>query len=151
MPNTTSPDSAFYSSAQYAELTQGNTRGVDTGVGEDVPGAWLDHARAGLGAPIPISVADTLRGRKFSSFGSFRRAFWVAVSRVPKLREQFASKELDRMSAGRSPRARRVDWAGSRLSHDIHHVEPISEGGEVYNVDNMRVNTPKNHVDMHKN
>ena len=26
MPNTTSPDSAFYSSAQYAELTQGNTR-----------------------------------------------------------------------------------------------------------------------------
>ena len=26
MPNTISPDSAFYSSAQYAELTQGNTR-----------------------------------------------------------------------------------------------------------------------------
>ena len=26
LPNTTSPDSAFYSSAQYAELTQGNTR-----------------------------------------------------------------------------------------------------------------------------
>lgn len=26
MPNTTSPDSAFYSSAQYAELTKGNTR-----------------------------------------------------------------------------------------------------------------------------
>ena len=26
MPNTTAPDSAFYSSAQYAELTQGNTR-----------------------------------------------------------------------------------------------------------------------------
>ena len=26
MPNTTSPDSAFYSSAQYAELTQSNTR-----------------------------------------------------------------------------------------------------------------------------
>lgn len=26
MPNTTSPDSAFYSSAQYADLTKGNTR-----------------------------------------------------------------------------------------------------------------------------
>jgi hypothetical protein len=26
LPNTTSPDSAFYSSAQYVELTQGNTR-----------------------------------------------------------------------------------------------------------------------------
>ncbi|WP_256585879.1 S-type pyocin domain-containing protein [Pseudomonas sp. ICMP 460] len=125
--------------------------GVVSGLGEDVPGEWLDHARSGLGAPIPTGVADALRGRKFSSFDSFRRAFWVAVSRDPKLGEQFTSKEMDRMSVGRAPRARRIDWAGSRNSHDIHHVEPISEGGEVYNVDNLRVNTPKNHVDVHKN
>ena len=125
--------------------------GVVTGIGENVPGEWLDHARTGLGVPIPTSIADTLRGRSFSSFDSFRRAFWVSVSRDPKLSEQIAQRELDRMRAGRAPRSRRIDWAGSRISHDIHHVEPISEGGEVYNVDNLRVNTPKNHVEVHKN
>lgn len=125
--------------------------GVVTGVGQDVPGEWLDHARSGLGAPVPTGVADALRGRKFSSFDSFRRAFWVAASRDPKLSEEIAPRELDRMSVGRAPRSRRIDWAGSRISHDIHHVEPISEGGDVYNVDNLRVNTPKNHVEVHKN
>lgn len=125
--------------------------GVVTGVGEDVPDEWLDHARSGLGAPIPTSIADSLRGRKFSSFDSFRRAFWVEVSRDPKLSEQFASKDLVRMSGGSAPRALYADTVGSRLSHDIHHVEQISEGGEVYNVDNLRVNTPKNHIDVHKN
>ena len=123
--------------------------GVVTGVGEDVPGAWLDHARAGLGAPIPTSIADTLRGRKFSSFDSFRRAFWVAVSRDPNLSEQFSPKDLVRMRGGGAPRAREIDMVGKRQSHDIHHVEQISEGGEVYNVDNLRVNTPKNHIEVH--
>ena len=125
--------------------------GVVTGVGEDVPGAWLDHARAGLGAPIPTSIADTLRGRKFSSFDSFRRAFWVAVSRDPNLSEQFSPKDLVRMRGGGAPRAREIDMVGKRQSHDIHHVEQISEGGEVYNVDNLRVNTPKNHIEVHNN
>jgi len=125
--------------------------GVVTGVGEDVPGEWLEHARSGLGAPIPTSLADALRGRKFSSFDSFRRAFWVAVSRDPKWSEQFASKDLVRMRGGGAPRAREVDMVGMRQSHDIHHVEQISEGGEVYNVDNLRVNPPKNHIDVHKN
>ena len=124
--------------------------GVVTGIGENVPGEWLDHARAGLGAPIPTSIANTLRGRSFSSFDSFRRAFWVAVSRDPKLSEQFSAKDLVRMRGGGAPRAREIDMAGKRQSHDIHHVEQISEGGEVYNVDNLRVNTPKNHIDVHK-
>jgi hypothetical protein len=34
---------------------------------------------------------------------------------------------------------------------DTGGVEQISEGGEVYNVDNLRVNTPKSHIDVHKN
>lgn len=54
------------------------------------------------------------------------------------------------MRSGKAPRARLVDIAGSRLSHEIHHVELISEGGEVYNVDNLRINTPKNHVKLHQ-
>ena len=125
--------------------------GVVSGVGEDVPGAWLDHARAGLGAPIPTSVADTLRGRKFSSFDSFRRAFWVAVSRERSLAGQFSEDSLSRMQDGKAPRAREGDMVGKRQTHNLHHVDAISEGGEVYNVDNLRISTPKNHIDLHKN
>ena len=125
--------------------------GVVTGLGEDVPGEWLEHARSELGAPIPTSIAESLRGRKYSSFDSFRRAFWVAVSRDPKLSEPFSPKDIERMAAGRAPRTLYEDTVGMRLAYDLHHVEQISEGGEVYNVDNLRVNTPKNHIDVHKN
>jgi hypothetical protein len=116
-----------------------------------VPGEWLEHARAGLGAPIPTSIANALRDRKYSTFNTFRRAFWVAVSRDPKLSEQFSERDLIRMKGGGAPRAREVDMAGKRQGHDIHHVELISEGGEVYDVDNLRVHTPKNHIDVHQN
>ena len=135
----------------YLSISVRNQPGVVTGIGEDVPGEWLDHVRAGLGAPIPTSIADSLRGREFSSFNSFRRAFWVAVSRDPSLAGQFSEDSLSRMQEGKAPRARDGDMVGKRQTHDIHHVEQVSEGGEVYNVDNLRVNTPKNHIDVHKN
>lgn len=135
----------------YLSISVRNQPGVVTGIGEDVPGEWLDHARAGLAAPIPTSIADSLRGREFSSFNSFRRAFWVAVSRDPSLAGQFSEDSLSRMQEGKAPRARDGDMVGKRQTHDIHHVEQVSEGGEVYNVDNLRVNTPKNHIDVHKN
>lgn len=72
------------------------------------------------------------------------------VSRDLKQSEQFAPKDLERMRAGRAPRTLYEDSVGMRLAYDLHHVEPISEGGEVYDVDNLRVNTPKNHIEVHK-
>ncbi|MFY0731740.1 S-type pyocin domain-containing protein [Pseudomonas sp. NFX15] len=134
----------------YISLNVRGAPGVVTGVGQDVSGIWLDHARSELGAPIPTSIADQLRGREFSSFNAFRRAFWVSVSREPKLSSQFSPRDLDRMCAGNAPRASEVDMAGMRQSHEIHHVELISEGGEVYDVDNLRVNTPRNHIEVHQ-
>jgi hypothetical protein len=127
------------------------TPGTVTGIGEDVSGIWLEHARSGPGAPIPTSVAATLRGREFSSFDSFRRAFWVAASKDTALTGQISEESLERMRSGKAPRTRLVDAAGKRISHEIHHVELISQGGEVYNVDNLRVHTPKNHVEVHQN
>ncbi|EPJ8533470.1 hypothetical protein PWM41_000215 [Providencia rettgeri] len=32
----------------------------------------------------------------------------------------------------------------------MHHDNPISEGGEVYDMDNLRVTTPKRHIDIHR-
>ncbi|WP_277759285.1 S-type pyocin domain-containing protein [Pseudomonas sp. A34-9] len=126
------------------------TPGTVTGVGEDVSGVWLEHARTGSGAPIPTTIADSLRGREYSTFDSFRRAFWTAVSRDGAVAGQVSDDSLERMRNGKAPRARLMDAAGKRISHEIHHVELISEGGEVYDVDNLRIHTPKNHVEIHQ-
>jgi hypothetical protein len=50
------------------------------------------------------------------------------------------------MQNGNAPAARYRDRAGSKSSFELHHVELVSEGGQV----NLRVNTPKNHIDTHR-
>lgn len=128
------------SNPEFALPAEGEDRTLPTSI--DVQRTGSQHAR---------QAQALLRGRSFSSFDSFRRAFWVAGSRDPKLSEQFSEKDLVRMMGGGAPRALEIDMVGKRQSHDIHHVEQISEGGEVYSVDNLRVDTPKNHIDVHKN
>jgi hypothetical protein len=126
------------------------TPGIVTGVGEDVPGIWLAGAGTGIGVPIPTRIADKLRGREFSSFDAFRKALWTEVVNDPDLRSQFIPDNIERMQNGNAPKARYRDSNGGRGSFEIHHVDPISKGGKVYHVDNLRINTPKNHADIHR-
>lgn len=125
--------------------------GVVTGKGEVFSGGgkWLEAASSGLGAPVPAQVADKLRGQKFERFDDFREAFWLAVSECPELMEQFSKNNISRMKKGLSPRTITTEHAGKRRSFELHHVELISEGGDVYNVDNIRVATPRNHINIH--
>lgn len=115
-------------------------------------GIWLAGAGAGagLGAPIPTRIADHLRGKSFSSFNAFRRAFWIAVVNDPELSSQFAPKNIERMQDGFATAARYADIVGRRKVFELHHIELVSEGGKVYDVDNLRVSTPKNHIDIHR-
>jgi len=39
---------------------------------------------------------------------------------------------------------------GKRSTFEIHHVQEIAKGGDVYNIENMMVLTPKRHMDIHK-
>lgn len=126
------------------------TPGTVTGIGEDVPGIWLAGAGTGIGAPIPTRIADRLRGREFSTFDAFRKALWIEVVNDPDLRSQFIPDNIERMQNGNAPKARYRDFNGSKGSFEIHHVNPVSKGGEVYHVDNLRINTPKNHADIHR-
>lgn len=32
---------------------------------------------------------------------------------------------------------------------EVHHMERIADGGATYDVDNLRVNTPKKHIEIH--
>nr|WP_242031550.1 S-type pyocin domain-containing protein [Pseudomonas fluorescens] len=134
----------------YIVLNARYEPGGVTGVGEDVSGVWLIGARSGVGASIPTEVADALRGRNFKSFDKFRSALWEAVSKSA-VADQFIEQNVSRMRTGKAPRVRKADRVGGRLSYELHHLDKVSEGGDVYDVDNLRVNTPKNHIDLHRN
>ncbi|KOY02181.1 S-type pyocin domain-containing protein [Pseudomonas nunensis] len=134
----------------YIVMNVRKTPGTVTGQGEDVAGIWLIGASSGVGVPIPKEVADALRGRDFKSFDKFRSALWEAVSESAAA-DQFIKQNVSRMRTGRAPRVREADSVGGRLSYELHHLEKVSEGGGVYDVDNLRVNTPRNHIDLHRN
>lgn len=133
----------------YIVLNARYEPGGVTGVGEDVAGIWLAGANSGAGAPIPTEIADALRGRNFKSFDKFRSAFWEAISKST-VADQFVKQNIGRMKTGRAPRVRKADRVGGRLSYELHHLDSVSKGGDVYDVDNLRVNTPRNHIDIHR-
>lgn len=123
--------------------------GVASGMGQFVVGPWLPMA-AQQGAPIPSVIADKLRGRNFSSFDSFRKAFWVVVSNEQKLARNFSSYQILRMKKGLSPFVDTSEQVGGRRVFELHHVEYIAKGGAVYDLDNLRILTPKSHIETHK-
>ncbi|OVZ77422.1 S-type pyocin domain-containing protein [Yersinia kristensenii] len=123
--------------------------GEVTGRGQRVVGIWLAEAGKGLGVPIPTQIADKLRGRTFSSFDRFREAFWQEVANDPELAGQFKPSNIDLMKNGYAPFVKKSDKAGKRVRIELHHKNPISQGGDVYHIDNINAVTPKRHIDIH--
>jgi hypothetical protein len=123
--------------------------GVASGSGQSVSGNWLGAASTLEGAPIPKQIADKLRGREFSSFKAFRRVFWKTVASERFLNRQFTSLNKIDLRDGLSPSAKSSEQVGRRKKFEIHHVKPISEGGAVYDIDNLRILTPKQHIEAH--
>ena len=117
-----------------------------TGVGKPVTGIWLGAATQGDGAPIPLQIADQLRGRAFKNFRAFREALWIAVADDPELKKQFVSNNISEMKSGRSPFVRKGDRVGGKVKFELHHVICISKEGLVYDVDNVCVVTPRSHM-----
>ncbi|WP_223505259.1 S-type pyocin domain-containing protein [Pseudomonas sp. GL-RE-29] len=123
--------------------------GVASGIGQEISGNWLGTASKPEGAPIPAEIADTLRGREFSSFRAFRRAFWKAVANDEYFFEQFSRLNKTSISHGLSPKSLQNEHVGQRRKYEIHHVIPIEKGGAVYDIDNLRILTPKQHIQTH--
>ncbi|MCO7515820.1 S-type pyocin domain-containing protein [Pseudomonas guariconensis] len=134
----------------YIVMNARHDPGVVTGRGEDVSGIWLAGAGEGIGAPIPTRVADRLRGREFSRFDDFREAFWKEVAADPELSIQFSAVNRRLMRGGSSPFVAKSEAVGGRKVHELHHIERIADGGTVYDLDNLRVATPRNHIRIHR-
>lgn len=122
-----------------------------TGFGQPDATVWLAGANQGQGVAIPPRIADKLRGRNFSSWRRAREAIWIAVSEDPTLMSQFSKANQTILRNGYSPSAIPSEHAGSNRAFEIHHVIPLTDGGAVYDIDNLRITTPKNHVRIHRN
>ena len=131
--------------------------GVVTGNGVPLsPGKyWLDMSvtNNGDGAPIPAHIADKLRGREFKTFDDFREALWLEISKDPVLREEFKISNLDEMSNGCAPISPVVghyNGPNKKIKKfQIHHFIAIEHGGGVYDIDNLRIVTPRLHDEIH--
>ncbi|MCL6310363.1 S-type pyocin domain-containing protein [Pseudomonas syringae] len=125
--------------------------GVASGFGEAVTATWLRGPTASQPAPIPSSVAEKLSGRPFASFTKLREAIWLEVSKDPELSRHLGELNLQELSNKRAPRAPLADRVGKRVKYEIHHKHRVSEGGSVYDLDNLIIMTPKDHIQTHRN
>ncbi|GAB7528039.1 hypothetical protein PS3A_04460 [Pseudomonas sp. 3A(2025)] len=124
--------------------------GVATGYGQPITGNWLEQAVHGKGAPIPAQIADQLRGKEFKNFREFRETLWKAVANDPGLSAQFSPSNLARMRRGSSPFAPPLESVGRRKRFEIHHIIYLKNDGELYDVDNLQMLTPKKHIATHQ-
>ncbi|HBC3474366.1 TPA: S-type pyocin domain-containing protein [Vibrio parahaemolyticus] len=129
--------------------------GVVSGQGKDVPwedGYWLGKAaNEGEGQYIPTHIADALRGREFKRFSDLQTAIWKEVAKDPNLISQFDQRAQKIIQNGDAPFCRAKDQVGKRGRFELHHIIQIQHGGDVYNIDNLRINTVKNHIRIHSN
>lgn len=128
-----------------------DVRGDASGHGQVITGILLPATASPDGVPIPSVIAVTLNGKSFARFDRLRVAIWSAVSRDPVLGQQFSAMERMYMRKGFAPRAPLSEQVGGRRKYEIHHIEHISNGGKVYDMDNLRIMTPKQHIRTHSN
>ncbi|QGZ47029.1 hypothetical protein GPZ77_00035 [Streptomyces sp. QHH-9511] len=114
---------------------------------KDVSGKWLLGTHGNVGK-IPGQVARGLQGRQFNSFDKFREAFWLEVAKHPKLVNQFIPGNRALIKQGKAPRTVPRQAIGKNNYYSLHHVNPIHNGGGVYDLDNIIVVTPRYHREV---
>lgn len=124
--------------------------GTASGYGPQVDESWSRGASTGEGAPIPMQVADLLRGRNFPNWRSMREAIWKAIGNDEMLSKQFSRVNISRMRKGLAPYVPKNARVGKRVVVELHHKTLISRGGEVYNAENIFLTTPDLHIQIHQ-
>ncbi len=124
-----------------------NYAGVVTG-GENLTNAKrMMHGSQGNVGVIPKEIADKMRGRQYSNFDAFREDFWKTVA-DSSYASEFSNSNIGRMRNGRAPKVVLDQTYGQLESYILHHKTPIHAGGEVYNLDNLAIVTPRMHQEI---
>jgi hypothetical protein len=101
-------------------------------------------------AQIPGQIAKRMRGMDFKNFDDFRETFWKMVANDPVLRQGWTLRNLQRMENGLAPfvaPSERVG-GGSNAVYQLNHKQAIKNAGEVYNLDNIEVVSPRLHGEI---
>ena len=113
--------------------------------GENLPVVteMLPDGRVGF---IPGQIAEKLRGRNFNSFDEFRSAFWQEIAHDPNLRDEWNYSNLERMRQGYAPKVDDINQIiGSRDVYELDHSHDLQFGGDPFDLDSIRIVTPKFH------
>lgn len=110
-----------------------------------IEGRWLHGTGADAGR-VPGQIAERLSGKTFESFDQFRESFWREVAQDSNLSAQFGPNSLREMQAGRAPFALGSSRVGGRVKYEIDHMVDIQQGGGVYDMNNLIIRTPVNHI-----
>ena len=125
--------------------------GTAEGVGQPVGVDWMRRGIAEGGAPIPSQVAERLVGREFATFDAYREAVWKEVAADPDLARQFSAPNRAAMARGRAPFAPPTEQIGGRQRFELDHIGQLQHAGAVYDADNLRIMTPRQHIERHRN
>ena len=96
---------------------------------------------------IPKEIGDRLQGRTFNNFDEFREALWIEIGNS-KYAHEFSSQNVARMKNGNAPFVSLTQTNGKNNKYVIHHKTPIHAGGEVYDLSNLVITTPRMHLDI---
>ena len=106
---------------------------------------WLKGSH-GNAAKVPRHIAEKLAGRQFNNFDEFREAFWIEVGNDPILSKQFSTGNKKLMRSGQAPVAVYTQQVGKRFKYELDHLQEIQNGGNVYDMNNIIIRTPLNHI-----
>ncbi|QJB56882.1 DUF637 domain-containing protein [Pseudodesulfovibrio sp. zrk46] len=106
---------------------------------------WL-KGNVGNAGKVPAQIAERLNGRQFKDFNEFRRAFWTEVGNDPVLSKQFNPGNQQLMKDGYAPFPDLKQQVGGRKRYELDHVEELQHGGNVYDMNNIVIRTPKDHI-----
>ncbi len=107
--------------------------------------SWLRGTESNAGR-VPAQIAEQLSGKEFRNFDHFREEFWRAASNDPVLRKQFDTADQFRMQNGYAPRASGNQQVGGRTKYELDHNQELQHGGNVYDMNNIIIRTPLNHI-----
>ena len=107
--------------------------------------SWLKGTSSNAGK-VPKQIANKLNGKKFNSFNEFRNAFWKEVALDPVLSKQFPPGARTLMKDGKAPYANLNEQVGKRGVYELDHNIEIQNGGNIYDLNNIIVRTPNNHI-----
>ncbi|HHL3301005.1 TPA: HNH endonuclease [Bacillus cereus] len=92
----------------------------------------------------PQEIRNKLVGKEFKSFDEFKAEFWKTVA-DSRYANEFNRMNRMRMLEGKAPYTPVSEQYGAHKVYILHHKQPIHQGGDVYNLDNLIIVSPKTH------